>query len=112
MPSRLGLALLGLTVGGATFLFSGVAAFLSIASLQDRAVISLQDRTVREARAPVAVVHYVEFQPRSSSISPADDCGAVRDVDPMQKNKAPMFFPHDVMASGFSAFVSRAGCGL
>ena len=34
MPSRLGLALLGLTVGGATFLFSGVAAFLSIASLQ------------------------------------------------------------------------------
>ncbi|MGB8488950.1 MAG: hypothetical protein WCD67_21985, partial [Xanthobacteraceae bacterium] len=59
MPSRLGLALLGLTVGGATFLFSGVAAFLSIASLQDRAVISLQDRTVREARAPVAVVHYV-----------------------------------------------------
>ena len=54
----------------------------------------------------------MEFQPRSSSVSPADDCGAVLDVDLMQKNKAPMFFPHDVMASGFSAFVSRAGCGL
>jgi hypothetical protein len=50
MPSRLGLALLGLTVGGATFLFSGVAAFLSIASLQDRAVISLQDRTAAKQR--------------------------------------------------------------
>jgi hypothetical protein len=57
MPTKLGIALLGLTVGGATFLFSGVAAFLSIASLQDRAVVSLQDRTVRAP--PVAVVRYV-----------------------------------------------------
>jgi hypothetical protein len=57
MPTKLGIALLGLTVGGATFLFSGVAAFLSIASLQDRAVVSLQDRTVHAP--PVAVVRYV-----------------------------------------------------
>jgi hypothetical protein len=59
MPTRLGLAMLGLTVGGATFLFSGVAAFLSIASLQDRALVSLQDRMGRDIRPPVAVVRYV-----------------------------------------------------
>jgi hypothetical protein len=59
MPSRLGLVLLGLTFGGATFFASGVAAFLTIVSLQDRALVSLQDRAVREARPPVAVVRYV-----------------------------------------------------
>ena len=56
MPNRLGLALLGLTVGGATFLFTGVAVFLSIASLQERTYAALE-RT--DTRAAVTVVHYV-----------------------------------------------------
>jgi hypothetical protein len=58
MPTRLGVALLGLTVGGATFLFTGVAVFLSIASLQERTYASLE-RTTRDTGPPVTVVHYV-----------------------------------------------------
>ena len=58
MPTRLGLALLGLTVGGATFLFTGVAVFLSIASLQERTYASLE-RSMPDTLAPVTVVHYV-----------------------------------------------------
>lgn len=58
MPTRLGLALLGLTVGGATFLFTGVAVFLSIASVQERTYASLE-RTMPDTRAPVTLVHYV-----------------------------------------------------
>jgi hypothetical protein len=58
MPTRLGLALLGLTVGGATFLFTGVAVFLSIASVQER-TYALLERTTPNMRAPVTVVQYV-----------------------------------------------------
>jgi hypothetical protein len=58
MPTRLGLALLGLTVGGATFLFTGVAVFLSIASLQERTYASLE-RSTQDTRQPVTVVRYV-----------------------------------------------------
>jgi hypothetical protein len=57
IPNRLGLALLGLTVGGATFLFTGVAVFLSIASLQERTYAALE-RTTPDTRAAVTVVHY------------------------------------------------------
>ena len=52
MP-RLALAFLGLTVGGSAFLASGLAGFLTIASLQDRVLL----REVQ--RAPTAVVQYV-----------------------------------------------------
>jgi hypothetical protein len=58
MPNRLDLALLGLTVGGATFLFTAVAVFLSIASLQERTYAALE-RTTPDTRTPVRVVHYV-----------------------------------------------------
>ena len=52
MP-RLGLAFLGLTVGGSAFLTSGLVGFLTIASFQDRVLLRAAQR------APAPVVYYV-----------------------------------------------------
>jgi hypothetical protein len=45
MPTKLGLAFLGMTVGGATFLIAGFAVFLTISQVQQRVI---------EARGPAA----------------------------------------------------------
>jgi hypothetical protein len=56
MATRLGIALLGLTCGGVTFLITGLLTFLMINGVQDRTV---------EARAPAAEagVQYAALPP-------------------------------------------------
>jgi hypothetical protein len=49
----LGIALLGLTLGGVTFLVTGLSAYVAIAQLRDRAVV--------EARAPVPSATQVRY---------------------------------------------------
>jgi hypothetical protein len=54
MPTKLGIAFLGMTVGGATFLVTGLAVFLTISQLDVR---GLEAR----GRAPQASgVHYAQ----------------------------------------------------
>ena len=97
MPNRLGLALLGLTVGGATFLFTGVAVFLSIASLQERTYAALERTTrTRGPRSRSCTMPAMGFRRRFSSASQADDCC----LTGMQKNKTRMLFRIAVMAWG------------
>jgi hypothetical protein len=50
MPTRLGIALLGVTVGGVTFLITGFAVFLTISQMHDRT----------QARAPMVVASSVQ----------------------------------------------------
>jgi hypothetical protein len=52
MPSRLGVALLGMTIGGVTFLISGFAAFLAISQLHDHTQL---------ARAPTVTTTTVQY---------------------------------------------------
>ena len=56
LATRLGIALLGLTCGGATFLITGLVAFLAINGVQERTI---------QARAPVteAGVQYAALPP-------------------------------------------------
>jgi len=59
MPSKLGIALLGMTFGGITFLITGFAVFLSISQVQDRAMIA----DARATNGKVAIVHYAQLPP-------------------------------------------------
>lgn len=62
MP-KLGIAFLGLVVGGAAFLTSGMAVYLTTAQLQDRTLARLQDRTVQTVGpAQQALTRYAQFQ--------------------------------------------------
>jgi hypothetical protein len=52
MPTRLGIALLGMTIGGVTFLVTGFAAFLAISQLHDH---------TQQARAPTMTTTTVQY---------------------------------------------------
>jgi ribosomal protein S1 len=57
VPTKLGIALLGVTFGGVTFLITGLAVFLAISQVQERSVY---------ARAPatsVAMTQYAQLPP-------------------------------------------------
>jgi hypothetical protein len=58
MPSKLGIALLGMTFGGVTFLITGLAVFLSISQLQDRTIVD-----ARATTAKAMIVHYAQLPP-------------------------------------------------
>jgi hypothetical protein len=64
MPNKLGIAFLGMMVGGAAFLSSGTAVYLATAQLQYTRMAKLQDRII-QAQAPVqpTLVQYARFQP-------------------------------------------------
>jgi len=51
MPTKLGIALLGVTIGGVTFLVTGFAVFLTISQLHDRS----------QARAPMVTATTVQY---------------------------------------------------
>ena len=74
MPNKLGIAFLGMVVGGAAFLMSGVAVYLTTAQLQDISMARFQDRTVQAAKLQDRVIQaqwpaestwqqYARFQP-------------------------------------------------
>jgi hypothetical protein len=64
MSDKLRIAFLGMMVGGAAFLSSGVAVYLATAQLQYTRMAKLQDRII-QAERPVhpALVQYARFQP-------------------------------------------------
>jgi hypothetical protein len=64
MSDKLRIAFLGMIVGGAAFLSSGMAVYLATAELQYSRMAKLQDRMI-EAQAPVqpTLVQYARFQP-------------------------------------------------
>jgi hypothetical protein len=53
MLTKLGIALLGMTFGGVTFLITGLAVFLTISQVRDRAVL--------QAQAPAAAMTGVQY---------------------------------------------------
>jgi hypothetical protein len=63
--TRLGIALLGLTCGGVTFLITGLLSFLLITGVQERAM---------QARGPAALtgVQYAALPPASVAWAPDD----------------------------------------
>ena len=65
MVTRLGIALLGLTCGGVTFLITGLIAFLAINGMEEHAI---------QARRPVALtgVQYAALPPASLAWAPDD----------------------------------------
>ena len=65
MPTRLGIALLGLTCGGVTFLITGLLAFVVINGVQEHAI---------QARAPAALtgVQYAALPPAVVTWAPDD----------------------------------------
>lgn len=52
MPNKLGIAFFGMMVGGAAFLISGTAVYLTIAQLQDTSRAKLQDRIIQVQGPP------------------------------------------------------------
>ena len=64
MSDKLRIAFLGMTVGGAAFLSSGMAVYLATDQLQYTRMAKLQDRII-QAQGPVqpTLVHYARFQP-------------------------------------------------
>jgi hypothetical protein len=64
MSDKLRIAFLGMMVGGAAFLSSGMVAYLATAQLQYTRMAKLQDRII-EAQGPVqpTLVQYARFQP-------------------------------------------------
>jgi hypothetical protein len=68
MATRLGIALLGLTCGGVTFLITGLVAFLVINGMQDHSL---------QARGPAAEtgVQYAALPPASRMWTPDDPLG-------------------------------------
>ena len=65
MPNKLGIAFLGMVVGGAAFLMSGVTVYLTTAQFEDRMqAAKLQDRVI-QARGPTKStrMQYARFQP-------------------------------------------------
>ncbi len=68
MATRLGIALLGLTCGGVTFLITGLLAFLVINGVQDHAI---------QARAPASEtgVQYAALPAAAQMWAPDDPLG-------------------------------------
>jgi hypothetical protein len=68
MATRLGIALLGMTCGGVTFLITGLAAFLVISGVQEHSL---------QARGPAAEagVQYAALPPASRMWTPDDPLG-------------------------------------
>jgi hypothetical protein len=68
MATRLGIALLGLTCGGVTFLITGLVAFLVINGMQERNI---------QAREPAVQpgVQYAALPPASRMWAPDDPLG-------------------------------------
>jgi hypothetical protein len=64
MSDKLRIAFLGMMVGGAAFLSSGMVVYLVTAQLQYTRMAKLQDRVI-EAQGPVqpTLVQYARFQP-------------------------------------------------
>ena len=64
MSDKLRIAFLGMMVGGAAFLSSGMAVYLATAHLQYTRMAQLQDRII-QAQGPVqpTLVQYARFQP-------------------------------------------------
>jgi hypothetical protein len=64
MSDKLRIAFLGMMVGGAAFLSSGMVVYLVAAQLQYTRMAKLQDRII-EAQGPVqpTLVQYARFQP-------------------------------------------------
>jgi hypothetical protein len=71
---KLGIAFLGMVVGGVAFLMSGVAVYVTTAQLQYSSMARLQDRTVQTAKLQDRVIQpqgpaesiwmqYAHFQP-------------------------------------------------
>jgi hypothetical protein len=58
MLTKLGIAFLGMTIGGATFLITGFAVFLTISQIQDRGL---------EARGPAPQASGVQYAQASLS---------------------------------------------
>jgi hypothetical protein len=74
MPNKLGIAFIGMVVGGAAFLMSGVAVYVTTAQLQYSSMARFQDRTVQAAKLQDRVIkaqgpaestwqQYAHFQP-------------------------------------------------
>jgi hypothetical protein len=64
MPTKLGIAFLGMVVGGAAFLLSGMAVYLTTAQLQYSSMARLQDRTMQsQGPAQATWKQYARFQP-------------------------------------------------
>jgi hypothetical protein len=64
MSDKLGIAFLGMMVGGAAFLSSGTAIYLATAQLQNTRMAKIEDRII-QAQGPVqpTLVQYARFQP-------------------------------------------------
>jgi hypothetical protein len=68
MLTKLGILFIGLTVGGAAFLMTGLAAFLLVSQIQDATLLAqatqpVQPNQVLASNRPVIVVHYAEYAP-------------------------------------------------
>jgi hypothetical protein len=64
MPTKLGIAFLGMVVGGAAFLISGTAVYLTTAQLQYSSMARLQDRTMQsQGPAQPTSTQYARLQP-------------------------------------------------
>jgi hypothetical protein len=57
VPTKLGIALLGVTFGGVTFLITGLAVFLAISQLEERS------QYARAPAASVAMTQYAQLPP-------------------------------------------------
>jgi hypothetical protein len=64
MTNNLHIAFFGMTVGGAAFLISGTAVYLTTAQLQYRSMAQLQDRTIQaQGLAQPTLAQYARLQP-------------------------------------------------
>ena len=68
MLTRLGLVFIGMTVGGAAFLMTGLAAFLLVSQIQDATLLAqakqpVQPNQVLASNRPATVVRYAEYAP-------------------------------------------------
>ena len=66
MLTKLGLFLIGLTVGGSAFLVTGLASFLLVSQIQDATLLAqatqpVQPNQVLGSNRHVTVVHYAEY---------------------------------------------------
>ena len=64
MSTKLGIAFFGMMVGGAAFLISGMAVYLTTAQLQYSSMARLQDRTTQsQGPAQPTLTQYARLQP-------------------------------------------------
>jgi hypothetical protein len=70
MFTKLGILFIGLTVGGASFLMTGLADFLLVSQIQDATLLAQATRAAQSDQVlasnhPVIVVRYAEYAPPS-----------------------------------------------